>query len=538
MQKMRKLTVGLAALALATVAGAQFDGPAPLAWRWIQPTRVAPGGSPLVEGNTIYQAVGGRVFSLDKESGNLRWRFPAVEPIQGVFRSTPVLAAGTLVAAGDNKLVYGIDPATGQSKWSFPTPASVIGQPVVAGNLVVFALSDNRLMAVNPENGQAGWENPLNIFDGVSGQLSAHGGNVMVFTNRGEMLAINTTTRKTEWKQRFSQVPPNPSATVYGDNVFLVSGPFVIALNATTGTARYQIDTRMQLALPPAVSSEGIFVVSQDGKAMAYDLSRQAITKKAIDLGSLAATRPTAVGNKFIVPTTNGGVVLVDPTKSEIQWNFVIRPLADATTAAPTTGGPGGPGGPGGFGGPGGPGGRPQNSQTDRVVSIAASAPAVLSGQTLLVPARDGSLLAFDRNLGVDLTAPKVSMLFPNAGDQVSGQPPLVFLFRLEDEAAGVRSDSVKVEVDGQALEHTLNRDGTLLVRFSQTGKNRPLQDGRRTIVVTAVDWMGNTVKQNFALTIDNALKPITLPGQNNNQGGPGGGPGGFGGAGGDGGLR
>ncbi|AIE84393.1 PQQ-like beta-propeller repeat protein [Fimbriimonas ginsengisoli] len=538
MHKLRSITVGLGALALVAAASAQFDGPAPLAWRSMQPTSVPPGGSPVTNGDDIYQSIGGRIYCLDRSTGNKRWQFPQVEAIPGVFRTSPVLSNGTLIGVGDNKIVYAIDPATGNSKWSANLPTGALGSPVVAGNLVVVALSDNSLISFKVGDGSPGWSNPYKVFDGLTGTIAASGNNVVLFTGRQQMASLNTATQKLDWSQTFTQLAPNPSATVVGDTIYTNSGPYLIALNAGNGMARWQTATPLQLALSPVYSPTGILVTSQDGKLLIIDpVSHKIVTKTPIDLGSLPNVKPTSVGNgKFIVPTSNGAINLVDATTGDAQWSYILRPAADAVASTTTTSsGPGGKGG-GGFGGFGGqgPGGQNSGNKTqEKITFIQAAAPAVLVGETLLVPARDGSIFAFDRNLGVDLTPPKVEMLFPNAGDQVSGQPPLVLYFRLTDEASGLNTKSLKVEVNGQPLDFTLNKDGTILVRFSQTGKNRPLADGRKEIIVTAADWMGNEIRKPFALTIDNALAPIVIPGSSTNggKGGPNG-PGGPGGGG------
>jgi outer membrane protein assembly factor BamB len=110
----------LATLTLVSaVAVAQFEGPAPLAWRWQQSSPSAPNGAPLVDGNNIFLNLGNRVYSIDRESGNTNWKFPNVQPIDGTFRRSPVLTSGVLVAAGTDKKVYGINPATGEMKWVY-----------------------------------------------------------------------------------------------------------------------------------------------------------------------------------------------------------------------------------------------------------------------------------------------------------------------------------------------------------------------------------------------------------------------------------
>jgi len=538
MQKMRSLTVGFGAFALVAAANAQFDGPAPLAWRWMQPTSVVTGGSPLVNGDTVYQAVGGRIYCIDRTTGNKKWQYPQLDPIPGAFRSTPLLVGGNLVAVGDNKYAYAIDAATGEAKWSVALPDGAIGAPVVVGKYVAVALSTNALAFIDAEKGELASDRPYKIDDGIVGSIASFGDDVLVLTGRSQMLAINAvsaTTPKLHWQQRFTQLPPNPIPVVANDTIYLSSGNYLIALNPNTGTARWQVAAPATLAMAPVVGPKMIMAMTQDGKALFYDtLTHRQMTKEPVDLGSSPIVRPTAVGDKFVVLSANGGVNLIDPTAKDPLWSYIIRPTQEMFEDDGNSSGR-----PSGLGNPGGQG---SSSQTKKkITSIQASAPAVLAGQTLLVPAKDGSLLAFDKNLGVDFTPPKVEMLFPNAGDQVSGQPPLFFFFRLSDDAAGLKDDTIKVDVNGQPVDFKLNKDGTIYVIFSQTGKNKALSDGRKEITVTASDWMGNTVQQKFSLTIDNALPPIKVPGADDTNkngvpggpGGKGGGPGGGGGFGG-----
>ena len=202
--------------------------------------------------------------------------------------------------------------------------------------------------------------------------------------------------------------------------------------------------------------------------------------------------------------------------------------MPQAATRTNASAGPGSGAG-GGFGG-GAMGGGAGNQNQAKPTTVSASAPALLSGTTLLVPSKDGTLLAFDTTLGVDLTAPKVSMRFPNPGDQVSPKAPLQLWFRIEDEASGVRDDSLVIDIDGVKMDAKLDRSGLAVVRFSVGGKNRLLSDGRKLITVTVSDWLGNVRKSTFYLTIDNTLNPVKLPGATDPANGAGGAGPGFGG--------
>jgi len=539
MRNLRFPLVSLAALALGGAAHADFDGPAPLAWRFLQPTTVAPSGAPLVVGDTVYSAIGGRVFAVDKATGNLKWRYPQLDPIPGSFRSAPIFKDGLILAAGDNKIVYAIDAASGQPRWSFNSPAPVTGQPVLIGDYFVYSQSDSKLTALDTSKGKAAWGAPLGVLDGIVGQIAVNGTDVLVFTTRGELRSINTLTQKTTWRRPFDSVPPGSVPVVYGDSIFVNSGTYLVALSAANGTPRWQLGTKLQLSFSPAVSADGILVVSNDGSLMMYDSARKPLMKQPIALGSLPVVQPTAAGSMFIVPTANGAINLVDPKKGTIDWSYVITPLADAVAANPNAAGngnmPGGGGVPGGGGG--GLGGGGQTTTTnEKPLWVQAAGPATIAGNTLLISAKDGSILAFDRDLGVDLTPPTVKLLFPNSGDQVSGQPPLVLVFKIDDEASGVKPSTISIEIDGEKYVSKREKDGNYSVRFSQTGENKLLSDGRKVITVTVSDWLQNQKVAKFALTIDNSLRPIILPGTANPNGLPGGNGGLGGGAGGKGG--
>ncbi len=565
---MRSVLVGLAVLGLAAAASAQFDGPAPLAWRWYQSTSVPPAGAPVVNGDTIYTAVGNRVYALDRQSGNKLWQFPAVDPIDGSFHAAPVLAGNLLIAAGDNKQIYAIDVNTGNQKWIYSSVGSVIGQPVVTDHYFVYAQSDNTINAIDLATGEPVWSaaGPYPVYSGITGTLGAYKDSVLFFNLRNELVSLNVTNRKFDWTIKLTQTQPDAIPVVFGDRVYFITGPYVVAADAATGAARWQVMTKEQLVFGPAVSASGLVVETTDGRVLGYSLEKAALFKTPIDLGSYPQARPSAVGTKFAFPTTNGAVNLVDVTQGKILWSYILRPLpatvAASASSTPGRGGRGGPGGggpgaggfggggpgaggfgggAGGFGG-GGLGGGQAGSQTtaEPITSVPASGPAVLAGTTLIVPGKDGSIFGFDKDLGVDLTPPKVVMQFPNPGDQVSGRPPLELDFKIEDEASGVNPSTVSVTIDGKPYDFTYKPDGKLNITFSTVGKNKPLVDGRKTILVTVSDWLGNIAKIPFGITIDNTLAPVKLPGSKDpnsrGPGGPGGAGGGKGGGGGAGG--
>jgi outer membrane protein assembly factor BamB len=305
MHKLRFILVGVGAVALpltlAATASAQFDSPAPLAWRFLQPTKVPPGGAPVPNSNLVYQSIGGRVYCAYKDTGNLVWRYPQLDPIDGAFRTSPILAGGSLLATGDNSILYSIDPETGAAKWSQRIPAPSIGHPVVVGDAYVTAMSDNSLIALKVSDGTPLWSAPAGstpgssdasvykVYDGIVGRVAASGDDVLYFTGKQTLVALNVARRAVDWQQSFDQLPPSPQVTVTREAIYLNSGPYLIALNPAKGTARWQVDTGMQLIETPVVSETGIMVLSQDGHAQVYDqLSHRPVMRNA--KGEIATT--------------------------------------------------------------------------------------------------------------------------------------------------------------------------------------------------------------------------------------------------------
>lgn len=532
----RILSVGLAVSAFAAFAHADFDGPAPLAWRWQQPTNSSPVGSPTVRDGIAYAAVGSRMYALDKESGNQKWKFPLVDPIEGSFKSTVILTDGLAIAAANNKTIYAVDAKTGEAKWSYTASAPIYREPVLASKFLVFALSDNTLMAINVADGQPAWAQPAKVFDGFMGRLASYQNNVYYFTNNYEMVCYSATTQKELWKQRFSVLSPDAEAVNLSDTLYVNSGSYVIGVNAVSGRKIFEANANAQLSFSPAVNGDSVLAVDQDGKVYIFGSNGRPLVRKAIDLGSQPSTMPSVVGKFYAVPTRNGAMNLIDSKTGDVVWSYLVRPIGDQTAAPATTGG--GRGGQGGLGGPGGGapgGGQGAQANPTKVLAVPAAGPAVLDGDTLFLLAIDGSLLAFDKNLGVDLTAPSVKMQWPSAGDMVNGQPPLELIFKIEDEASGINNKTLKIDIDGQDMEFEFGRDGIAVIRISSLGKNKPMTNGRKTITVSVADWLGNQSNAKFALIIDNTLRPLVRP-TTGNPGGPGGPPGGGRGGGGVGG--
>ena len=521
---------------LGGTAAAQFDGPAPLAWRWQQSSSVSPSGSPLVDGNVIYFNLGSRVYAIDRQTGNTKWKFPNGAPLTGTVRRSPILVNGVLCIFTDQKDIYGINPATGDIKWVYQAPFQISSQIIAVGNNIAFPMDGGNIGGVDTNTGQSiykdpstGTDSPYRILDGMRGPIYSDGRDVVAFfDNRNYLQAFSLSTRKPAWKQNFGATPPDGSMTASEGYFYVYTGAFVACLNAFSGSVKWQSPAPERMIYSPEIGNGTILCVSQSGKGYFYDMNGALQNgRKPVDFGSQPAVRPTTVGKKFIVPTANGAIYLVNPATGAIDWQYYVRPMNEAARTANQSSGGSGFGGPslgggggnsGGQGGPpvgGGQGGQKGSSSTssEPIVTVDVTASVALAGKTLLVPAADASLLAFDLESGVDLTGPEIKQVWPSPGEILSGKNGQEFIFKVEDEASGVNVSSMKMDIDGVNYNYDFGRDGYLICKISTSKRNNMLSNGRHTVHITASDWLGNSTTFTSTLRIDNALDPLKRPG-------------------------
>lgn len=544
MKRLASFIIGIAAV---TAAFADFTGPAPLAWRWSQPATASPSGAPIVDSDAVYVASGGRIYSLGRESGAEIWRFPKGEPIQANFRLGAIKTGNAIVAASDARIIYAVDHVTGAQLWTYPTPISVVGRGIFFNNdRLAFPVEGNRILVLDANTGQPVGE-PVSVGEPIIGGLAAYQNNLIFMTDRGRLSSLNLSTGRMNWQASLTSFTRTAVPRVIGDQILVPSGTFLTSVRAGTGTLAWQTNIGETLVFEPAVSDNNIAVVTTNSNVFNLDNRGRFVSRRGFKLPAPPVTSPSWVGRYVAQPTADGRVNVLDPAVGEMIFSYAVPaplgPRRDATEGAGRSGpgaGSGGGGnaadeGGGGGGARGGGAGGGTASTTPTVSYIPAVGPAVLSGTTMFVLAADGSLLAFDRTLGVDLTAPDISMTWPNPGEQIWGVPPLVFLFQVSDFGSGIKEDTIKVTIDGQTYTSRFERTGRLIVEVTNSAPNRPLLDGPRVIEVTATDWMGNVAKKQFRVTVDNSLRPPARQ-TGTAAGGPGAGSGGGGNRGGGGG--
>ncbi|MFM9874008.1 MAG: PQQ-binding-like beta-propeller repeat protein [Fimbriimonadaceae bacterium] len=521
-------------LAVAAFANADITGPTPLAWRWAESAKVSPSGAPQFHGDDVVVAVGGRIYSLNKATGNMNWRFPAGESIAGSFDNGCTIAGELVIAGADEKSVYAVDVNTGQLKWQYVSPEPVTSNVAITKNNVVFVTNKQSIRVIDINTGTT-VGTPFKEESIIHDDVAIFGDQLIYTTQRGKLASFDANTGKNKWEQRLNSLKPSGNFTVYNDRIYVNSANYLICLRAGSGSVVFNENAGKDLSGKPAANDSSIATLTSRGELLLYNTSGRAMFGKGIDIG-IPLGSPSFVGNNIALSTANGAINLIDPKAASIIWSYVIAPIT--TTSASNAAGQGGTNGPAGDGdgGPGGAGiGGGGNLQTQptkpRTYTLVAGTPA-MSGNSLFVLTQDASLLMFDKDLGVDLTPPTVDLLWPTPGNEIAGKAPMEMIFKLEDLGIGINPDSVKVTINGKEYVHRMSNDGYVSVLIISRGANAQIANGRATISVTASDWLGNKMQRDFSVKIDNTLPPLGSPPKSNTQPGGAGGPAGGGGRG------
>lgn len=514
--------VSLFFLSLFSAGYTQITGPVPMAWRWVDRIERMPSGSPIVDGDYVYVAVGARLQCLDKATGNLVWRFPPGEPLAAQFVTSSVIIGDVMIAAADDKVVYGISKKTGEVIWHYQSLSPVFSNPVIAGRYVILPLANDTLVALEGDTGHEAWTEPYSNGSIIYPSVAAWDDYVLFLSGDNTLTALNVKTKKPAWRPRgFTVLDPLSEIAVYGNTIYVTSGSYITAVAAGTGLIRWEQRVVGDIRFNATGGPDGVVVVTFDGKMFSFTPAGRPSTRNGFDLGSQPVAAPSFVGRLVAISTSNGSLNLINPFSGETIWNYTVPPMVvgmrflNANTGASA---------------------QDPSVGSKEIKYVTAVGPPVVSGDSIFLLVQDGSIISFDKNLGVDLTPPDAKLIWPNSGDQVSGRAPMELIMQLNDDGSGINFNSVVVTINGKNYIHEIDKEQYIHIRVINGSKeNPPLVDGRAKISITVSDWMGNSKTANFVLSIDNLLTALGSPPTTSPTNQPGAGKGGIGGGGGGG---
>ena len=150
------------------------------------------GASPAILNNRAYAGTfGNQVLCAGLEDSEILWWYEHPER-NFPFYASAAVTDDIVVIGGRDKMVYALEPQTGEPLWIYPARSRVDSSPVIVGKRVFFGTAGGELVALSLDSGEKVWEfvTGASIIASpsvVAGKLviSADDGNIYCFGERG-----------------------------------------------------------------------------------------------------------------------------------------------------------------------------------------------------------------------------------------------------------------------------------------------------------------------------------------------------------------
>lgn len=230
-------------------------------------------GSVVVGENAIYVAsASGRVYSLDKEFGDLNWES---DVLGEKLWMTPVIEGDAIYVSTFGGYLYGLSTRNGALLWSFKADEGLVSSPVLYKDTIFAGSFGHNLYAV-----KIGSDKPLWKFSGGNWFWAApvvSGGVVYAGCLDGKIYAINAETGEQLWA--FDAESSIASSPVLMDDLLVVacdSGEVYILKTGATVNSRLanKISIGASIRSSLCVQEGMAYVRAQDNCLYALDIAK------------------------------------------------------------------------------------------------------------------------------------------------------------------------------------------------------------------------------------------------------------------------
>ena len=259
------------------------------------------------------------VFAFDHEGKQL-WK----AQLNSEILSAPQLAGGIVVVRGGDSRIFGLDAATGETKWTYQRQIPTLTIRTDAGVVLyrggVFAgIPGGRLVALALENGVLGWETMVALPKGTTelervtdivGLPVIDGRQICVAAFQGRVGCYDMASGASLWGREISSIA---GLTIEGGDLYVSDEKSaVIALDKTTGEVQWKQDKLYgrQITAPVAIDR---FVAVGDYQGYVHFMARKdgAFAARIATDGSPIVTQPVALDEGLLVLTQKGGVFMI-----------------------------------------------------------------------------------------------------------------------------------------------------------------------------------------------------------------------------------
>lgn len=262
---------------------------------WKSPTVVA---DAVLVGTTS-----GSVQAFEADSGRRRWTFsvPTDDYLRPITRThepdddADGSDGGTAVVWNSTaSTVYGVRPKDGTRRWTYRFTADVSWFPGVVTDTRVVLTDENRLRVVDRRTGETRWEfTPPNEASLSPPAVSAEN----IFVEHTGTVASLSLDGKRNWNASVERTP-NSRIGGIGEETMCLYEPdgTILVRSVETGNLRGKYELERDIAVPPLVNGETVYVATEKGALFALDGTQRTLTEFVKD-------EPEIVGGGLTVTT-------------------------------------------------------------------------------------------------------------------------------------------------------------------------------------------------------------------------------------------
>ena len=223
----------------------------------------------LFEKKLFFGNTAGTFFSIERATGDLRWKFelPDNRTFKGI-RSSPAAEGGAIVFGADDGRVYALDAETGAQRWVFDTGGPVPASPLILSGRVFVGNRLGTFFALDLSSGRPAWKSP------TGAPIYANGvpaGDIVIVGNlAGEAFGFRGSDGMRVWHTHLGG-PINAGGAVAGGTVYIgTMKKQIFGLSTEDGAITWKAEAGGRIRTSPAAAFGRLFVATDEHDLLAF----------------------------------------------------------------------------------------------------------------------------------------------------------------------------------------------------------------------------------------------------------------------------
>jgi len=227
-------------------------------WTFAQAKRRWIGSATILEDSLLAANTDGNLYHLDLR-GKILWTAPLEQQVW----THPLVHGETVILAGLDKTIFGLDLATGGELWRLNTDGAVVSTPLMVENMLYIGTFAKDLEAWDIQTGKQVWKATL---DGIVwGTPLLVGETLYIGDQTGAVYAVSAKDGRFD-KIGSVESPIVASPLLVNERIVIVAENGTITAFNTNGTSAWSTTVKGSLYTTPVFDGENLVVAVKDGE--------------------------------------------------------------------------------------------------------------------------------------------------------------------------------------------------------------------------------------------------------------------------------